>query len=77
MDSRRAAEIGTEQNPTGWPAFAGHDSGGGDGGESGASNAGKPPLFGDGYGSGAVRELGEMYATTVAVSRKLGKLFPE
>jgi hypothetical protein len=65
--SRRAAEIGTVQNPTGWPAFAGHDSWGGGSDENGAANAGKPPLFSDGYILGAVRELEGLYAPTVAV----------
>jgi hypothetical protein len=27
----------------------------------------KPPLFSDGYGLGAIRELGEMYTATVTV----------
>ncbi len=34
-------------------------------------NAEKPRLLGDGYGSGAVRELGGMYGVTVTVSREL------
>jgi hypothetical protein len=28
----------------------------------------KPPLFSDGYGSGAVRELGDLYTATVTVA---------
>jgi len=31
----------------------------------------KPPLFSDGYGSGAVRELGVSYTASVTVSNKL------
>jgi hypothetical protein len=37
------------------------------GGESSAPNTIKPPLFSDGYGLGAIRELGEMYTPTVTV----------
>jgi hypothetical protein len=37
---------------------------------NGASNAGKPPLFSDGYSPGTVRELGDLYGGSVAVSRK-------
>ncbi|HEX7725369.1 MAG TPA: hypothetical protein VF410_02335, partial [Rhizomicrobium sp.] len=31
----------------------------------------KPPLFSDGYGLGAIRELGVLYTATVTVSNKL------
>jgi hypothetical protein len=41
------------------------------GGENNAPNTEKPPLFSDGYGLGAVRELGVLYGGTVTVSRKL------
>ena len=54
------------QNPTGWPAFAGHDSGVVV--RNGASNAGKQPLFGDGWVLGAIQELGDLYAPGVRVS---------
>jgi hypothetical protein len=39
-------------------------------GENCSQKAEKPPLFSDGCGSGAIRELEEMYGATVTVSRK-------
>jgi hypothetical protein len=40
-------------------------------------NAGKPPAFAGGFGSGAIPELEILYTTTDSVSRKLGRIHRE
>jgi hypothetical protein len=46
------------------------------GGESGAVNVGKPPLWSDGDSLGAVPELGEMYTPSVTAIIYLTNAIP-